>query len=182
MRAVLDLRRKDHVRLRAMLRRVLGVGLPRVRFAGFSFRISAKIDGSWTVTPRTAKQRRGNHNIVPADPTMSKRLPVTSVRSTAIGRPNIKLFWTAGTRYPFRRSPMSHKYIEYHITKLREQAGVRRRLTSHSFRHGVATRLLRSGADLETVRTILGHASVNAVQHYLHTDTERCRDAMVAIQ
>src|ERR1041384_7658492 len=48
----------------------------------------------------------------------------------------------------------------YWVAKLCRDAGVTRRITAHSFRHGFATSLLRSGTDLRTVQQLLGHASI----------------------
>lgn len=184
MKAVLDLRRKDHVRLRALLA-ALCCGLRKCEIQRLVVGDFRRIDCGWALTPRTAKQRKGQpQRVVPvADADDIKAL--ARYIEQEHGRcpdPEARLFWTAGTRHPFRKTPISDKYVSYHIARLRQMAGVERRLTSHSFRHGVATRLLRGGADLETVRSILGHASVNSVQHYLHTSTQRCREAMAAIQ
>ncbi len=38
----------------------------------------------------------------------------------------------------------------------------------HSFRHVFATRLLRAGVDLETVRHLMGHRSIRTTMKYLH--------------
>jgi len=46
----------------------------------------------------------------------------------------------------------------------------------HAFRHGMATRLVEGGCDLETVRQALGHSSIATTQKYLHINgqhTER---------
>lgn len=45
-------------------------------------------------------------------------------------------------------------------------------IACHTIRHAVATRLLRSGADLATIQHFLGHAQIATTSIYLHTHEE----------
>jgi integrase len=49
----------------------------------------------------------------------------------------------------------------------------------HDLRHSCASWLLAGGADLATVKEILGHASVTTTELYLHTTEERMRSAVM---
>ncbi len=42
------------------------------------------------------------------------------------------------------------------------------KVTPHSLRHSYATRLIERGTGIETVRILLGHASIKTTQTYLH--------------
>ena len=54
------------------------------------------------------------------------------------------------------------------VTVACEKARLGRRVTSHAFRHGFATALLQSGRPIQEVSQLLGHASIETTQIYLH--------------
>jgi site-specific recombinase XerD len=63
--------------------------------------------------------------------------------------------------------------------KLLKRAGLAESaITPHALRHFCATALLRGHADIETVRTILGHRDVRTTQRYLHADAASSREAV----
>jgi len=51
-------------------------------------------------------------------------------------------------------------------------------LRIHDLRHTFATRALAAGADVETVRALLGHHSIAVTARYVHTDGDRMRQAV----
>jgi integrase/recombinase XerD len=55
-------------------------------------------------------------------------------------------------------------------------AGIRRPVSPHTFRHCFATHLIEGGADLKAVQDMLGHASITTTEIYLHLDRQFLRE------
>jgi len=59
----------------------------------------------------------------------------------------------------------------------RVAAQIEEEVTPHCLRHSFATRLIEQGVPAETVRILLGHASIKTTQGYLHL-TEAARKSL----
>jgi integrase/recombinase XerD len=54
------------------------------------------------------------------------------------------------------------------FAQIRREQGLGDAIKPHALRHSFATRLLERGVPVETVRMLLGHASIKTTQTYLH--------------
>lgn len=65
-------------------------------------------------------------------------------------------------------SPLTRNAVRIRLKRLTRKAGISSvRLGAHALRHGCALSLLRGGADVETVRRVLGHSRLTTTQVYL---------------
>lgn len=180
LQAALDLRRRDDVRVGALLA-VLSLGLRKHEVVQLAARDVVKVDGVLCLNVQTAKQRgKRRERLVPVPEAtranvLGKYWAQEHGSSREAERP---LFFTLGRHGPYERSRITADTIDYWIAKLCRRAGVTRRITAHSFRHGFATALLRSGTDLRTVQQLLGHASISSTELYLHSSMALKVDAV----
>jgi integrase/recombinase XerC len=71
---------------------------------------------------------------------------------------------------------ISTRTVEHIVAGLAESAGVESDVTPHSFRHGLATELVRRRVRESTVQTILGHASPATTRIYVHKSAVEVAD------
>lgn len=65
--------------------------------------------------------------------------------------------------------------IEYIIDKILKQSSLNTKITPHVLRHTFATHMLNDGADLMTVKELLGHSNLSTTGIYMHVSKEHLR-------
>jgi len=105
-------------------------------------------------------------------------IPVGSLALEAISLYRHQAGVTSGPLFINKsRSRLGHRSIWLLLKKYARDAGLPSTLSPHKLRHSFATHLLDNGADLRSVQSLLGHASLSTTQIYTHVTTERLKKA-----
>lgn len=64
--------------------------------------------------------------------------------------------------------PLNHEHIPHYIALHEQHLGWEHRISCHTFRHAFGTHLYENGTDLLTIKTLLGHKSINSTTIYVH--------------
>lgn len=79
-----------------------------------------------------------------------------------------------------RGTHLTRVMIFYIVKKLAAEAGVRKSISPHTFRHSFATHLLEGGANLRAIQQMLGHESIATTEIYIHIDRSHLRREILA--
>jgi len=72
--------------------------------------------------------------------------------------------------------PLTPRSVQRLIAHYARAAGIAARITPHTIRHSYATDLLRNGADIRSVQSMLGHSSITTTQIYTHITNQQLRE------
>ena len=77
-----------------------------------------------------------------------------------------------------RGSHLTREMVFMLVKKWTGEAGIRKKISPHTFRHSFATHLVEGGADLRAVQQMLGHESITTTEIYTHLDSEYIRSTL----
>lgn len=77
------------------------------------------------------------------------------------------------------KKPLSRITVFRIIKELAGNAGIKKNVSPHTFRHSFATHLLEGGANLRVIQAMLGHESISTTEIYTHIDSTRLREEII---
>jgi integrase/recombinase XerD len=77
-----------------------------------------------------------------------------------------------------RGTKLTREMIFMIIKKLALEAGIKKSISPHTFRHSFATHLVEGGADLRAVQEMLGHESITTTEIYTHLDRSYLKEVI----
>jgi site-specific recombinase XerD len=105
-------------------------------------------------------------------------------RICPVGEPALKAIQVYRSQANVHRGPLfisklrkrlSTRNIWAMLKKYQQHTGIPVGFSPHKLRHSFATHLLDAGADLRSVQSLLGHASLSTTQIYTHVTVERMK-------
>lgn len=84
----------------------------------------------------------------------------------------------AGLFWGLQHKPLQPAVFNRALKTLLGEVGVSLKHSAHSLRHSFASDLLKAGADLRSIQTLLGHTQVTTTSVYLHLDAQHIHKAL----
>lgn len=78
-----------------------------------------------------------------------------------------------------RGTSISRIMVFHFIKQYAEQAGIKKTISPHTFRHSFATHLLEGGANIRAIQLMLGHEKITTTEIYTHMDREYLRQEII---
>ena len=169
--AAIDLSKNEGERNRAIIETLYGCGLRVSELTDLKISDLFFKEGFIKVTGKGDKQR-----FVPISEYTIKFINI--YRNEIRNHQKIKPEATDTLFLNRRGNKLTRAMIFTIVKKLTEVAGIRKKISPHTFRHSFATHLLENGADLRAIQQMLGHESITTTEVYVHVDRSHLRQVM----
>ena len=167
-----DLSKPEGERDKAILEVLYGCGLRVSEVIGLRLSDLHFKEGLIVVTGKGNKQR-----LVPVGDVAQKQILIykdqVRIHQSPVKKAENILFLNN------RGGPLSRQMIFIMVRRQAEMAGIRKKISPHTFRHSFATHLVQNGADLRAVQQLLGHVSITTTEIYTHLNQEDLRRAIL---
>jgi integrase/recombinase XerC len=130
-----------------------------------------------TVYVRDGKGRKDRR--VPITPRLVRilRLWITGWRARSVGADTPWLFLRVTRQHRYAGQPLNPKAI-WQIVHDTIVPILGRKVTPHTFRHSYATHVYEESGDLNLVKSLLGHSSINTTAIYAHVTPRKQREKL----
>lgn len=167
----IDLSKPEGQRNKAIIETLYGSGLRVSELTGLQISKLYFDEGYMLVEGKGSKQR-----LVPLSPPAIKQIGLWKIdRNTMTVKKGDEdiLFLNR------RGGKLTRAMIFTIVKDLAEKAGIRKKISPHTFRHSFATHLLENGANLRAIQQLLGHESITTTELYTHIDVHFLRKTIL---
>jgi integrase/recombinase XerD len=166
----IDLSKPEGHRNKAIIETLYGCGLRVSELVNLRLTDIHTGEGFVSVTGKGNKQR-----LVPIG-----RRALREIENYLPGRNSLTVIYDQNIVFLNRRGRRLSRAMVFTIIKdLAVKAGIKKRISPHTFRHSFATHLVEGGADLRAVQEMLGHESILTTEIYTHIDRSFLRDTLM---
>lgn len=116
--------------------------------------------------------KRSKERIIPMLPKLKKSIvDYLYLRSQEFNKETLEYLFVSKSG-----SQLSEKYVYRTVNEYFKLVSPKVKKAPHVLRHSFATHLINEGADINSVKELLGHSSLSATQVYSHTSMERIKE------
>jgi integrase/recombinase XerD len=137
-----------------------------------------------SLTPDDVDTEEGLLRVMRGKGRRDRNVPLTRAASEAIeaylvrARPKLLRQQTRLLFLQNRGAKMDSGTLNRLVHQWAAAAGVKKHVTCHTFRHSVATHLLKGRADIRHIQALLGHASLQTTERYTHVEISDLKDVI----
>jgi len=116
--------------------------------------------------------KRSKERIIPILPKLKKTIKFyMEIKSKLIGNTSFEYLFISKNG-----KQLSEKFVYRTVNEYFKLVSPKIKKAPHVLRHSFATHLINEGADINSVKELLGHSSLSATQVYSHTSMERIKE------